>query len=176
MNWWIKVVATFLLVVGTNLFFQKPSVIPHKPIEIPKEATSTAVVSPLMETATVKRVVDGDTIELTDGSKLRYIGINAPEFIKCFGNESTLENKKLVEGKDIRLEKDISQTDKYGRLLRYVYVGDIFINDYLVREGFAHAATFPPDVRYADQFRRAEQEARENNRGLWNGCKNPTPQ
>ena len=90
--------------------------------------------------------------------------------MECYGREASEANKKLVEGKFIRLEKDVSEVDRYGRLLRYVYVNDLFVNDYLVRQGFAHAVTYPPDVKYQDLFRQAETEARENNRGLWSGC------
>lgn len=124
----------------------------------------------------VKRVVDGDTIELETGQKLRYIGINTPETVhptkpvECFGHEAAAKNKELVEGKRVRLEKDVSETDKYGRLLRYVYLNNTFINDYLVRQGYAHASTFPPDVKYQDQFTQAEREARQNNMGLWSVC------
>ncbi|MCL5675658.1 MAG: thermonuclease family protein [Patescibacteria group bacterium] len=129
----------------------------------------------------VSRVIDGDTIELSSGEKVRYIGMDTPETvdprkpIQCFGKEASLENKKLVEGKTVTLTKDVSDKDKYGRLLRYVYVGKIFVNDYLVRYGFAHVATFPPDVIFAEQFKQAEQEARINNRGLWKNCPVKSP-
>ena len=121
----------------------------------------------------VARGVDGDTIELEGGQKVRYIGIDTPETVDprrpvgCFGKEASTKNKALVEGKNVRLVKDISETDKYGRLLRYVYVGDIFVNEYLVREGYARASSYPPDVRYRDLFREAEADARINKRGLW---------
>lgn len=120
----------------------------------------------------VARVLDGDTLELEGGRKVRYIGIDAPESTKntCFGEESTNKNKELVEGKKVRLEKDVSDIDKYGRLLRYVYVEDQFINDVLVREGYAAAFTYPPDVKFQEQFKEAEKEARESSRGLWNFC------
>lgn len=127
----------------------------------------------LSEESHVLRVVDGDTIELESKQKVRYIGIDTPETIDprrpvgCFGREASSKNKELVEGKDVRLVKDISETDKYGRLLRYVYVGDIFVNEYLVREGYARASSYPPDVRYRDLFREAEADARINKRGLW---------
>lgn len=127
-------------------------------------------------TVLVARVIDGDTIEIEGGQKVRYIGIDTPETVdprkpvQCFAIEATKKNKELVEGKRVRLEKDISETDKYGRLLRYVYVDGIFVNDYLVRQGYAYASTFPPDVKYSEQFLAAQKEARENNRGLWKEC------
>jgi len=138
----------------------------------------------------VKRVVDADTVELSSGEKLRYIGINAPETkhptkeVECFGEIASLKNKELVEGKELRLEKDVSNTDRYGRLLRYVYVvnsiennseestineqdKEIFVNEYLVREGYAKASSYPPDVKYQELFKSAENEARTLNKGLW---------
>lgn len=124
----------------------------------------------------VTKVVDGDTIQIEGDKTVRYIGIDTPETVDprrpsmCFGKEASMKNKELVEGKYVRLEKDVSETDKYGRLLRYVYVGDIFVNDYLVRQGFAHAYTYPPDVLYQQQFVEAQREAVANNRGLWNLC------
>lgn len=130
----------------------------------------------------VKRVVDGDTIEIEGGQKIRYIGIDTPETIhpdkpvQCFGIEASLKNKEMVEGKLVRLEKDVSETDKYGRLLRYVYIGDTLINDFLVRQGFANSSTYPPDIKYHDQFHKAEEEARGNNRGLWSNCPSGTKQ
>lgn len=127
----------------------------------------------------VTRVVDGDTIQLENGQKVRYIGIDTPETVdprkpvQCFGKEASDKNKELVEGQEVRLVKDTSETDKYDRLLRYVYVGDTFVNDYLVRNGYAHSSSYPPDIKNQDQLRLAEQEARENKRGLWadNACK-----
>ncbi len=117
------------------------------------------------------RVIDGDTIEVKDEAgakyKIRYIGIDTPEATEDYGDIATEKNKELVEGKVVKLEKDVSSTDKYGRILAYVYVGDIFINAYLVQEGYAQISTYPPDVKYADYFLELQQEAKENNKGLW---------
>ena len=124
----------------------------------------------------VTRVIDGDTVEIEGGQKVRYIGIDTPETVhpdmkvQCFGKEASNKNKELVEGKMVELEKDVSETDKYGRLLRYVYIGQIFVNDYLVRQGYAHASSYPPDIKYQGQLQEAEKEARDNNRGLWGEC------
>ncbi|MEK7098194.1 MAG: thermonuclease family protein, partial [Patescibacteria group bacterium] len=95
--------------------------------------------------------------------------------VQCFGIEASNRNKQLVEGKRVRLEKDVSETDKYGRLVRYVYVNDIFINLILVQEGFATSYTYPPDIKYQNQFIEAERIAREQNKGLWGGCPIETP-
>lgn len=151
------------------------------------------VASESAEIVTVKRVVDGDTIELTDGRKVRYIGIDTPELhhptkgIQCFGKEAMEKNKELVEGKEIKMKKDVSDTDRYKRLLRYIWVPstssllrsssegqagqEIFVNEFLAKEGFALQATFPPDVANAELFRQAAEEARLKNKGLWNKCK-----
>lgn len=134
--------------------------------------------------AWVVKAIDGDTIEvIIDGinRKVRYIGINTPETVdprrklQCFGKEASNENKKLVEGKNIILQKDVSETDKFGRWLRYVYVklndgSLLFVNDYLVREGFAQSESFPPDITYQERFKEAEREARLAKKGLWAKC------
>ncbi len=115
----------------------------------------------------VKEVVDGDTIILSDGSRLRLIGINTPEHGMYFFEEAREVLEAIVLDREVVLEKDISDTDKYGRLLRYVYSGDLFVNLEMVKRGFANAYTFPPDVKYTEKFLEAERYARENNLGLW---------
>lgn len=124
----------------------------------------------------VVRVIDGDTIEIEGGERVRYIGIDTPETVdprksvQCFGVEASNKNKELVENKMVRLEKDITDRDKYNRLLRYVYVDDTFINLELVKQGFAYSYSYPPDIKYQDQIVKAQQDARENKKGLWNAC------
>ena len=117
------------------------------------------------------RVIDGDTVEVEDvtGTKyrVRYIGIDTPETSEDYGDIATEKNKGLVEGKTIKLEKDVSDTDVYGRILAYVYVGDIFVNAYLVENGYAQVYTYPPDVKYSDYFLELQEEAREAERGFW---------
>ncbi|MBI1834045.1 MAG: thermonuclease family protein [Candidatus Andersenbacteria bacterium] len=127
------------------------------------------------EFAVVERVVDGDTVVLVGGRRVRYIGIDTPESVQvgtpveCLGKEASEKNKTLVEGKRVRLEKDVSETDRLGRLLRYIYVDDVFINDVLVREGFARASKYPPDVAYQVQLDTAEEFARQMKWGIWSG-------
>lgn len=124
----------------------------------------------------VSRVIDGDTIELADGIKVRYIGIDTPETVdprkpvQCFGLEASRKNKELVEGKTVRLEKDISDRDKFGRLLRYVWLDEALINLELVKLGFAYSSTFPPDIKYQKEFLAAQREAKETGLGLWSAC------
>ncbi len=128
------------------------------------------------ETFKVIKVVDGDTIKLENGQTVRYIGVDTPETVdprkavQCFGKEASSKNKELVEGKNVRLEKDVSETDKYGRLLRYVYIDNIFVNDYLARQGFAYAKSYPPDIKFQSLFVEAQREASDANRGLWSSC------
>jgi len=134
-------------------------------------AATNASSSSLLELAQVDRVIDGDTIELSDGRKVRYIGIDTPESVaprkpvECFAKEATNRNVELVAGQTVSLEKDVSETDRYGRLLRYVYVHDVMVNQILVSEGYAKVSTYPPDVKYQELFVAAESEARESARG-----------
>ena len=120
-------------------------------------------------TGYVSRVIDGDTIVLSSGEHVRYIGMDTPEMNpeEPFAREATQANRDLVEHKTIRLEKDTSETDRYGRLLRYVYVGDKFINLELVRLGLAEAKSYPPDTRYQLVLDAAEVEAKLAGRGMW---------
>lgn len=128
-------------------------------------------------TVLVTRVVDGDTIEIEGGEKVRYIGVNTPESVdprrkvQCFGKEASAYNKKLVEAKRVRLEPDAEDRDKYHRLLRYVWIGDTMINEKLVQDGYAQVMTIPPNVKYVERFRIAQIEARELGLGLWEKCK-----
>ena len=124
----------------------------------------------------VARVIDGDTIEIEGGERVRYIGMDTPETVdpkkpvQCFGKEASEENRSLVEGKTVRLEKDTSDRDQYGRLLRYVYVGDTFVNLQLVSLGFARADAFPPDTKYQNRITTAKDAARSAGLGLWKTC------
>lgn len=115
----------------------------------------------------VTAVVDGDTITLGNGAKVRYLGINAPEQGQPFFSEALELNRKLVQGKRVRLELDAERQDRYGRLLAYVFVGDEMVNLRLIREGLAHVLVIPPNLRYAEALLRARQEARAARLGIW---------
>lgn len=91
---------------------------------------------------------------------MRYIGIDTPERDDPCYAEASNANAALVAGRSVRLVKDVSETDRYGRLLRYIYVDGVFVNETLIREGWAEAVEFPPDTAYASQFYRLEREAR----------------
>lgn len=124
--------------------------------------------------ARVVRAIDGDTIELRGGERIRLIGVNTPESVdprrpvQVYGKEAGEFTRRMVEGKDVRLEFDVERKDRYGRGLAYVFLPDgTFVNAELVRLGFAQAYRYPPNVRYADLFHGLQQEARDANRGLW---------
>lgn len=124
----------------------------------------------------VTEVIDGDTIRLATGETLRYIGIDTPETKhpsvskECFGEEASRRNEELVLGKTVMLEKDVSETDRYGRLLRYVWLDGEMVNMQLVKEGYANASAYPPDIKYQVLLEQAEIDARTNSRGLWSIC------
>lgn len=160
----LLVLAIILVVGATYVVLKKPRVVPSRPVEISTEAASSP------ETTTVTHVVDGDTIEVEGGKRIRYIGIDTPELTKCFGSSAKEKNSDLVAGKTVRLVGDVSDKDPYDRLLRYVYVGDEFVNDTLVRQGFAVAEPVKPDTLFASQFYTAQIEAKQDNRGLWQAC------
>ena len=121
------------------------------------------------ETGRVVRVIDGDTIDvkLSDGQevRVRYIGVNTPERDEPCYEEATVANRNLVEGQDVLLVKDVSDTDQYDRLLRYVYVGNTLVNGVLVQEGWAEAVRYDPDTRHYEAFRQLEQQAAAENLG-----------
>lgn len=134
-------------------------------------STPTALPAVGRTEARVDRIVDGDTIVVViDGQSydLRYIGMDSAEAGDAFGVEATAANEALVGGKTVYLEKDVSETDRYGRLLRYVYLADgTFVNAELVRQGFAEAKDYPPDSKYREVLDGAEQEARVALVGVW---------
>ncbi len=131
----------------------------------------------------VTRVIDGDTIEVSIAGtihKVRYVGIDAPELdderpeLCTLAKEATRYNRQLVGSKTVQLEKDISEIDKYGRLLRYVRVNGLFVNAELVRQGLAWAGAYEPDTKYQGYLEEMEAEARQAGRGLW-ALTPPTP-
>ena len=131
----------------------------------------------------VVHVVDGDTIHVQCGGhveKVRYIGIDAPEVHHPIwgeepgGREAAALNRRLVGGRHVRLELDVRARDQYGRLLAYVWVGDLMVNAELVRLGYAQVMTVPPNVRHQALFVKLQREARAAGRGLW-AASSPTP-
>lgn len=152
-----------------------PTVAPSEsPTPVP-----TATLSPFagMTEARVVEVVDGDTIRVSiDGQvySLRYIGIDTPETVhpsrpvEAMGPEASAANAALVDGQVVYLEKDVSETDRYGRLLRYVWLADgRMVNEELCRQGYAQSSSYPPDIKHQERLAAAAREAREAGRGLW---------
>ena len=122
------------------------------------------------EKVTDTRVIDGDTIVIAGGAHVRYIGMDTPEIypeVEYYGLEAKAKNIELVEGKLVTLVKDVSETDKYGRLLRYVYVDGVFVNGELVRLGYARAVAYSPDTKYESLLSQLEKEAKAAKLGIW---------
>lgn len=135
----------------------------------------------------VERVVDGDTLKLSNGERVRLIGLDTPEVhysdkllsdskrdgrdiqaIQELGREAAGFTKSLVKGKKVRLEFDVEKRDKYNRLLAYIYLQDgTFVNAEIIKAGYGKTMTIPPNVKYAGYFLKLQEEARQNNKGLW---------
>lgn len=149
--------------VAESLVIEQPSPSPEERDRVP---------------ARVVRVIDGDTIEIEiDGQvhTVRYLGIDCPEADCDMGIVASDINRVLVERKTVELERDVSETDEYDRLLRYVYVGEILVNAELIRMGYARAVTLAPDLAHAGEFLQLEQDARLEGRGIWGLEESPTP-
>lgn len=180
--------AVFVVIIFGCIWYILFETSRERPIERPSEVQTQESIAYISQEklVLVKRAIDGDTIELAGGERVRLIGMNTPELergnrgVECFGAEATYKIRELLEGKYVRLIKDVSELDTYGRVLRYVYVVDfdpetqkekeVFVNLEMVREGYAYAATYPPDVAHQQEFSAAQKYARENNLGLWKEC------
>ena len=162
-------------------------------VTAPLEPQATAPVSttpastPAGERAFVNRVIDGDTLDIefagqTQSERVRLLLVDTPETVDpnrpvgCFGNEASGYTKNLLPvGTVVFLERDVSERDRFDRLLRYVYLEDgRMVNEVLVTEGYAKVATYPPDVKHFERLLAAQRTAREGSRGLWGGCNTPT--
>jgi len=135
----------------------------------------------------VSRVVDGDTLKLSNDQRVRLIGVDTPEVhysdkllrdakktgkdiaaIQAMGKKASNFTKGLCSAKKVRLEFDVQKNDRYGRLLAYVYLEDgTFVNAKILEEGYGQVMTIPPNVKYADQFLSLERNARDRRKGLW---------
>ena len=127
----------------------------------------------------VRKVIDGDTIEVSGGEHIRLIGLDTPETkdpnrpVGCFGKEaSRFTESVLPVGTAVRLVGDAEQRDRYGRLLAYVYrkSDGLFVNAELLRRGYAQLLTIPPNVAHTDEFAALAREARAGSQGLWSAC------
>lgn len=160
-----------LLCLLVCILFAACQPMPTVSFDVTMPPVTSASDVPAGQPAAVTHVTDGDTIEVEIDGRLydvRYIGIDTPERDEPFYAEARQANRQLVEGKTVTLVKDVSETDEFGRLLRYIYLQDgTFVNAELIRQGMARVVTFPPDVAMVDYLAALQQEAREAERGLW---------
>jgi len=139
--------------------------------------TKTIIINTNIPTYKVIRVVDGDTFKVDFNGvekSVRLIGVDTPESVHPDSNKNTDEGniasdytKKLIEGKNIVLEFDVQEKDQYGRLLAYAYIDGDMVNKLLLQEGYAKVSTYPPNIKYVDEFTTIEKKARENKKGFW---------
>lgn len=131
-----------------------------------------------LQNVKVTKVIDGDTIEVEGGLRFQYMGVYAPQDTQCYSKESYEANKELVEGKQVRIEVNENTLGSYQRLLdsptllvgnnsAYVYVGDVFVNEYMVRNGYAFSSSYPMDFRYSLQLIEAQNQAKNQKLGVW---------
>ena len=137
--------------------------------------------APATRSGRVVRVIDGDTIVVQGVGTVRYIGIDTPELhhprrpVERFAARAAAMNRALVAGRTVRLETDVEERDVHGRLLAYVYVGDVMVNLRLVAQGAAEAFPFPPNTLHGDEFSRLQGEAMRTGRGQWGPAEGGPP-
>lgn len=162
-----------VLLLGASFFtynyFSANSVLPSQEISSLKKQNVKGIEA---NSKQVKSVIDGDTLSLTTGEKIRLIGINAPESGQPYFDKAKNLIEDLIQGKTVDIEYDTMKEDQYLRTLAYVYLNDIFINKELVRQGLAVVETIPPNVAHTNELVEAQKEAREKCAGIWEGlCK-----
>ena len=151
-----------------------PASSPPPAHSLPERTSDVSSPTPVPERGNPLRalhVIDGDTIVLTDGRRVRYIGIDTPELsdprLALEAEAATEANRRLVAGHDLRLELDSQEEDRYGRMLAYVWVGDVFVNEELLRQGLARLLTIPPNLRYVERFRDVARTGEANREDVW---------
>lgn len=169
--------STLLLLSSPTLELTQPptNIVSSSAMVLDEITGASCIPANALQTGTVVDVIDGDTIKvLLDDDGLiystRYIGMNTPEDtsqIEYFGPEATRRNRELVAFKKVTLVKDVSEKDRFGRLLRYIIADNVFVNHQLVVEGFANTASYPPDIACIDTFRAVESQASAAKLGLW---------
>ncbi len=143
-----------------------------------RHARLDAACTPVGGVAVVQEVIDGDTVQLASGERVRYIGIDTPEVRvrregrwvyapEPFAEEASALNRRLVEGHRVRLEADREPCDRYQRRLAYLFVDEVFVNAELVRQGLAVVKIFPPNDKYQETLRSVQAGARARHTGLW---------
>lgn len=173
-KFFIAAVFIFVLGIAGGSLFPKEKALKENTSECPGEIITGCDMTLYL----VSKVIDGDTIKIKDGEKVRLIGIDAPEKGECHYGESADFLKELLLGRYAWLEKDISETDDYGRWLRYVILpadknkeDNILVNDYLVKEGLVKSVSSSPDLRYRDLMATSQQKAIRENKGIWKACR-----
>lgn len=190
----IRIVAELL---GNNVYWDQANYVVV--IGDGYEETGSKASNNTFEAVTVERVIDGDTIVVSGNRKVRLILVDTPETkhpkkgVEYFGKEASAYTTSQLAGKTVYLQKDVSETDRYGRLLRYVWLArpssnepnndemaSLCFNATLIKNGYGKLATFPPDIKYVDLFKSLERQARQANTGLWAGgtapeAPKPTP-
>jgi micrococcal nuclease len=174
----LAMVALIALIGNLQVMAQTPTRTPA-PTRTPRPTrTPVPTATPIIETATLVEVVDGDEIkvQITSQAKpvsVRYLGLDAPERAQgtvCFNKEAREFNQSLLKG-TLRLERDRTNRDLYGRLLRYVILSDgRMVNEEMLKGGYARLRAFPPNLRYQKRFQQIEREARQKAVGLWGAC------
>jgi len=164
---WIGVIGFFLLIIIIGSSTPEKNSAPVTENVVSEDVESAIPENPKQELYLVTRVIDGDTIEIETGERVRLICMDTPER----GEEGYIEASNYLQGlvldKEVRLEKDISEIDKYGRLVRYIYVGDLFVNEEMVMKGYAETYPYNPDITKCPQIEEAEEYARNNKLGIW---------
>lgn len=171
------ILAAYLIFSGLNLLAPTDKKLnPTPDLLIPTPTISQTLGEQTETLYFVNKVIDGDTFEIDGGERVRMIGIDTPETVDprrpvgCFGPEASAMTKELLEGKMVVLVSDTTDRDKYQRLLRYVYLNGVFVQEFLTRNGFAKSYPYPPDVKYQGFLDAAEIEAKSNKQGLWGSC------
>jgi micrococcal nuclease len=174
----LRIIQAAVLTLAAAFYFGGKAIAPARSISAERSEGGSYIVS---------RVVDGDTLKLSNGEKVRLVGIDTPELhpsnkldrdaarsrkdasvIMGMGKKASDFMKSLVLGKSIRIEYDVKKHDRYGRILGYVYLDDgTFVNAKMMEEGYAQVMTVPPNVKYSDLFIKLERQARQSGKGLW---------
>lgn len=174
-----------LFLFGAALFalaWWRPSAVDVQPRPADRQKTDASAVPreflasaepdvPRLTVTRVVQVIDGDTVILEDGTRVRYIGIDTPEMTDArrvsAADAARAANKALVGGRGVRLEFDVQRIDRYGRTLAYVWIGGTLVNETLLRDGWARLLTIPPNVRYVDRLRVAARAGDVQRLLLW---------
>jgi micrococcal nuclease len=186
MNKQLKYLIAGILICGAVILLLDPDFTSQFTTSLPNIIPTKSFSAGDVEKAKIRNVVDGDTVTLEDGRKIRFLYIDTPETVKentpvmCFGPEASTMTKKLLEGKQVWLRSDKEKADQYGRDLRLIFLAgdntdlpERSINAILVKGGFARARFYKPNYMYQNEFKQYETEAKSKNLGVWSNCKRP---